>query len=48
MANYNREDIYNADEIGLFFQMELNKTFSMGKVSGQKKVKLFIYKQFIY
>ncbi|CAB4396105.1 unnamed protein product [Rhizophagus irregularis] len=38
LANYNREDIYNVDETGLFFRMELSKTLSTGKVSGRKKL----------
>ena len=33
LANYNREDIYNANETGLFFRMESNQTFSTGKSS---------------
>jgi hypothetical protein len=41
LANYNREDIYNADETGLFFRMEPNQTLSTGRVSGRKKVKYF-------
>jgi hypothetical protein len=42
LANYNREDIYNADETGLFFRMEPNQTLSTGKSSGRKKVRYFL------
>ena len=41
LANYNKEDIYNADETGLFYRMKPNQTLSTGAISGQKKVKLF-------
>ena len=41
LSNYNKEDIYNADETGLFFRMEPNQTLSTGKISGRKKVRLF-------
>ncbi|CAB4404871.1 unnamed protein product [Rhizophagus irregularis] len=34
LAKYNEEDIYNADETGLFFRMEPNQTLSTGAVSG--------------
>ena len=30
LSSYNKEDIYNADETGLFFRMELNQTLSTG------------------
>lgn len=40
LAKYNEEDIYNADETGLFFRMEPNQTLGTGKISGRKKVKL--------
>lgn len=43
LDKYNEEDIYNADETGLFFQMESNQTFSTGAVSGCKKVILLIF-----
>jgi len=39
LAKYNEENIYNADETGLFFRMEPNQTLSTGKISGRKKVK---------
>jgi len=42
LAKYNKEDIYNADETGLFFRMEPNQTLSTGAVAGHKKVNLFI------
>ena len=38
LANYDKENIYNADETGLFFRMEPNQTLSTGKVAGKKKV----------
>ena len=38
LAKYNEDDIYNADETGLFFQMEPNQTLSTGAISGHKKV----------
>ena len=37
LANYNKENIYNADETGLFYWMELNQTLSTSAISGQKK-----------
>ena len=43
MAKYNEEDIYNADETGLFFRMEPNQTLSTGAVAGHKKVKNFLF-----
>ena len=42
LAKYDKEDIYNADETGLFFRMEPNQTLSTGAVAGHKKVRLFI------
>ncbi|CAB4441110.1 unnamed protein product [Rhizophagus irregularis] len=39
LAKYNEEDIYNADETGLFFQMEPNHTLGSGKISGRKQDK---------
>jgi Tc5 transposase DNA-binding domain len=38
LANYNEEDIYNADETGLFFRMEPNQTLGTKRTSGRKKV----------
>jgi hypothetical protein len=38
LAKYNEDDIYNADETGLFFRMEPNQTLSTGAISGHKKV----------
>jgi len=43
LAKYNEEDIYNADETGLFFRMEPNQTLSTGAVAGHKKVKKFLF-----
>jgi hypothetical protein len=40
LLSYDREDIYNADETGLFFRMEPNQTLSTGAVAGRKKVRL--------
>lgn len=42
LAKYDKEDIYNADETGLFFRMEPNQTLSTGAVAGRKKVRLLI------
>ncbi|CAB4424350.1 unnamed protein product [Rhizophagus irregularis] len=39
LAKYDAEDIYNADETGLFFRMEPNQTLSTGAVAGRKKVR---------
>ncbi|CAB5298350.1 unnamed protein product [Rhizophagus irregularis] len=36
LAKYDKEDIYNADETGLFFRMEPNQTLSTGAVAGRK------------
>ena len=38
LANYNEEDIYNADETGLFFRMEPNQTLGTKRTSNKKKV----------
>jgi hypothetical protein len=46
LLNYSREDIYNADETGLFFRMEPNQTLATGKVSGRKKVSYFYFLKF--
>ncbi len=52
LAKYDEEDIYNADETGLYFRMEPNQTLSTGAVSGRKKVRksklYFIIMQKIY
>src|SRR5436190_4877592 len=40
LSSYNKEDIYNADETGLFFRMEPNQTLSTGAVAGRKKVRI--------
>jgi hypothetical protein len=39
LAKYSKEDIYNADETGLFFQMEPKHTLSSSKISGRKQVR---------
>jgi hypothetical protein len=41
LARYDKEDIYNADETGLFFRMEPNQTLSTGKIAGRKMVKFY-------
>ena len=41
-AKYNKEDIYNADETGLFFRMEPNQTLSTGTIAGHKKVNFYL------
>jgi hypothetical protein len=38
LRRYNPDDIYNADETGLFFCMFPNETLAQGSVSGTKKV----------
>ena len=40
LAKYDKEDIYNADETGLFFRMEPNQTLGTGPTAGRKMVKL--------
>ena len=42
LARYNKEDIYNADETGLFFRMEPNQTLSTGTTAGHKKVIFYL------
>lgn len=44
LSLYNKEDIYNADETGLFFQMEPNQTLSTGAIAGRKKVRFIFNK----
>jgi hypothetical protein len=41
LAKYDKEDIYNADETGLFFRMEPNQTLGTSPTSGYKMVSLF-------
>ena len=36
MSNYKLEDVYNMDEIGLYFRAHPNKTLAQGKVKGRK------------
>jgi hypothetical protein len=38
LRRYNLDDIYNADETGLFFRMSPNETLAQGPVNGTKKV----------
>ncbi|CAB4436503.1 unnamed protein product [Rhizophagus irregularis] len=38
LAAYNEEDIYNADETGLFFRMEPDQTLGTGAIASRKKV----------
>ena len=40
LSEYNKEDIYNADETGLFFRMKPNQTFNTETIAGHKKVNL--------
>jgi hypothetical protein len=48
LAKYDKENIYNADETGLFFRMEPNQTLSTGAIAGRKMVrkKTFFLKEF--
>jgi Tc5 transposase DNA-binding domain len=50
LARYDKEDIYNADETGLFFRMEPNQTLSTGAISGRKMVrkKFVFFKKNVY
>jgi len=43
LAKYEREDIYNADETGLFFRIEPNQILSTSAIAGQKMVKIIEY-----
>ena len=36
MSDYEPEDDYNMDEIGLYFRARPNKTLAQGKVKGRK------------
>ena len=36
MSDYELEDVYNMDEIGLYFKAHLNKTLAQEKVKGWK------------
>ena len=38
LAKYDKENIYNADETGLFFRMKPNQTLSTGAIAGRKIV----------
>ena len=40
LNKYDKENIYNADETGLFFRMEPNQTLSTSAIAGHKKVNL--------
>ena len=42
LAKYDKEDIYNADETGLFFRMEPNQTLSIGTIAGRKMVMILL------
>jgi hypothetical protein len=39
IKEYRPEDVYNADETGLYWRMEPDKTLAMGPISGKKKAK---------
>ena len=41
LSNYELENIYNADETGLFYRMTSNQTLATGPVKGRKKVKAY-------
>jgi hypothetical protein len=36
LSGYEFEDVYNMDEVGLYFRARPNKTLAQGKVKGQK------------
>ena len=38
LAKYDKENIYNVDETGLFFRMEPNQTLSTSTIAGRKMV----------
>ena len=38
LAEYDLENIYNADETGLFYRMEPNQTLSTSSIAGRKRV----------
>ncbi|CAG8522784.1 7471_t:CDS:2 [Diversispora eburnea] len=42
LSKYNSEDVYNADEIELFFKMAPNQTLAKQKRTGKKLIKEFI------
>jgi hypothetical protein len=49
LAKYNKKDIYNTDETGLFFQMEPNYTLDSDKISGQKQVVIcFVFTLYLF
>jgi hypothetical protein len=48
LAKYDKEDIYNADETGLFFRMEPNQILGTNPTAGRKMVKLSFYKIKLY
>jgi hypothetical protein len=43
LSSYELENIYNADETGLFYRMTSNQTLATGPVKGKKKVKYIFY-----
>ncbi|GBC17233.2 tigger transposable element-derived protein 6-like [Rhizophagus irregularis DAOM 181602=DAOM 197198] len=42
LKSYNQEDIWNADETGLFWKMEPSKVLARGPISGHKKKKSWV------
>jgi hypothetical protein len=48
LSSYSLNDIYNADETGLFFRMTPNETLASGPVSGTKKVILYYIYIYIF
>lgn len=43
LSNYELENIYNADETGLFYRMTSQQTLATGPVKGKKKVKYYLF-----
>ena len=39
VASYDRDDVFNMDETGLFYRMEPNRTLATSRLSGRKKQK---------
>jgi hypothetical protein len=39
LRQYSLDDVYNADETGLFFRMTPNETLAHGPINGTKKVR---------
>jgi hypothetical protein len=41
LSKYDKDDVYNADETGLFFRMEPNQTLGTGPTAGRKMVRYY-------